>query len=88
MLPDPRNTIILVGYQSVGTRGRALADGATTLKLFGSKVEVRAEIAAVNEFSVHADSGEADVGTLFQHLITEKLGWESTIPNRNQRYPI
>ena len=108
-LPDPRNTVILVGYQSVGTRGRSLADGATTLKLFGSAVEVHAEIAEVNEFSVHADSGEmiawlataskepgqvfivhgeADVGTLFQRLITEKLGWDSTIPNRNQRYRI
>ena len=108
-LPDPRNTVILVGYQSVGTRGRSLADGASTLKLFGSAVEVHAEIAEVNEFSVHADSGEmiawlataskepgqvfivhgeADVGTLFQRLITEKLGWDSTIPNRNQRYRI
>lgn len=109
MLPDSRNTIILVGYQSIGTRGRALADGAATLKLFGSKVEVRAEISSVHEFSVHADSqeaiswlsttttkpgqifivhGEADVGILFQNLIKEKLGWDSTIPNRNQRYPI
>ena len=109
LLPDPRNTVILVGYQSVGTRGRALADGATTLKLFGSAVEVRAEIAEVNEFSVHADSGEmidwlatatqkpvqvfivhgeAEVGTLFQRQINEKLGWDSTIPNRNQSYRI
>lgn len=108
-LPDPRNTVILVGYQSVGTRGRALADGAATLKLFGSTVEVRAEIAAVHEFSVHADSGEmitwlstatekphqvfivhgeADVGILFQNLIKEKLGWNSTIPVRNQSYQI
>lgn len=108
-LPDSRNTVILVGYQSVGTRGRALADGATTLKLFGSAIEVRAEISSVNEFSVHADSGEmitwlstatkkpgqifivhgeADVGTLFQKLISERLGWGSTIPIRNQSYRI
>lgn len=108
-LPDPRNTVILVGYQSMGTRGRALADGAATLQLFGSTVEVRAEVAAVHEFSVHADSGEmiawlstatekpnqvfivhgeADVGILFQNLINEKLGWNSTIPVRNQSYPI
>ena len=58
LLPDPRNTIVLVGYQSVGTRGRSLADGAKSVKMFGSLVDVRAEITKINEFSVHADSEE------------------------------
>lgn len=58
MLPDSRNTVVLVGYQSVGTRGRALADGAKTLKMHGKIVKVLAEITKVNEFSVHADSRE------------------------------
>ena len=58
MLPDSRNTIILVGYQSIGTRGRSLADGAKTLKMHGKFVRVNAEISKVGEFSVHADSRE------------------------------
>jgi metallo-beta-lactamase family protein len=58
LLPDSRNTVVLVGYQSVGTRGRSLVDGAKTLKMFGSLIEVNAEIVKINEFSVHADSEE------------------------------
>ena len=58
MLPDNRNTVVLTGYQSVGTRGRALADGAEQLKMHGGFVPVRAEIVRDDEFSVHADSSE------------------------------
>ena len=58
MLPDRRNTVVLTGYQAVGTRGRALLDGATELKMHGQYVPVRAEIVADEEFSVHADSDE------------------------------
>jgi len=35
LLPDSRHTVILTGYQAVGTRGRQLAEGATELKMFG-----------------------------------------------------
>lgn len=58
MLPDPRNTIILAGFQAVGTRGRALQDGASSLKIHGLYVPVRAEVADMPFFSVHADAGE------------------------------
>lgn len=58
MLPDDRNTVVLTGYQSVGTRGRALADGARHVKLYGEYVPVRAEIVMDAEFSVHADASE------------------------------
>ena len=58
MLPDSRDTVILVGYQSLGTRGRSLADGAKSLKMHGKVVKVLAEITKVGEFSVHADSRE------------------------------
>lgn len=58
MLPNPKHTVILVGYQSVGTRGRALVDGAEFVKMHGELVPVRAQIESVQSFSVHADSNE------------------------------
>jgi metallo-beta-lactamase family protein len=58
MLPDPRNAVVLTGYQAVGTRGRALADGVSRLKMHGRYVGVRAEILQDHEFSVHADSSD------------------------------
>ena len=57
-LPDPRNTVVLAGYQAVGTRGRQLADGATELKMMGRYVRVRAEVVDLPTLSVHADSSE------------------------------
>ena len=58
MLPDPRNTVVLAGYQAVGTRGRALQDGATSVKIHGCYVPVRAEVVDMPFFSVHADGDE------------------------------
>jgi metallo-beta-lactamase family protein len=57
-LPEPRNSIVLAGYQAEGTRGRALADGARAVKLLGRYVPVRAEIEVIDAFSVHADADE------------------------------
>jgi metallo-beta-lactamase family protein len=57
-LPGDRNCIILPGYQAAGTRGRALLDGASAVKLLGRYVDVRADIVHVPAFSVHADQGE------------------------------
>jgi metallo-beta-lactamase family protein len=57
-LPDPRNSVILVGYQAEGTRGRTLLDGADSVKLLGQRVQVRAEVVDVDAFSVHADGRE------------------------------
>ncbi|HWO20068.1 MAG TPA: MBL fold metallo-hydrolase [Kofleriaceae bacterium] len=57
-LPDPRNTILLVGYQSAGTRGRSLADGADELKLLGQYVPVRARVVQLEGLSAHADYRE------------------------------
>jgi metallo-beta-lactamase family protein len=58
MLPDSRNSVVLVGYQAEGTRGRDLAEGALQLKMHGRYVPVRAEVVQVEGFSVHADADE------------------------------
>jgi metallo-beta-lactamase family protein len=58
LLPDSRHTVVLTGYQAVGTRGRQLAEGATELKMFGRYVPVRAEVVVDDGFSVHADAKE------------------------------
>jgi metallo-beta-lactamase family protein len=55
-LPEARNAVVLTGYQVAGTRGRALAEGATALKIHGRYVPVRAEVADVRGYSVHADA--------------------------------
>jgi metallo-beta-lactamase family protein len=58
LLPHPRNCVVLTGYQAVGTRGRALQDGAREIKLLGTYVRVRAEVVVDDTFSVHADASE------------------------------
>jgi metallo-beta-lactamase family protein len=57
-LPDPQNTVLLVGYQADGTRGRSLLNGARSVKMLGRYIAVRAEVVNVPAFSVHADQAE------------------------------
>jgi metallo-beta-lactamase family protein len=57
-LPDPRNTIVLAGFQAAGTRGQQLADRATSVKLLGHYVPVRADVIQIGAFSAHADADE------------------------------
>jgi metallo-beta-lactamase family protein len=57
-LPDPRNAVILAGFQAQGTRGRALQEGARSLRLFGQEVLVKAEIVTMGQFSAHAGKSE------------------------------
>jgi len=53
--PDSRNAVVLSGFQAGGTRGASLAAGATSLKMFGEYVPIRAEVVQIEGLSAHAD---------------------------------
>jgi Cft2 family RNA processing exonuclease len=58
LIDDPGATILFVGYQGVGTLGRHLQDGATTVKVDGQIRQVRCRIQSISGFSAHADESE------------------------------
>ncbi|HKS72608.1 MAG TPA: MBL fold metallo-hydrolase [Terriglobales bacterium] len=57
-MPDPRNTILFIGFQAPGTRGFTIKNGAPEVKIFGEMIPIRAQIRALEQFSDHADTPE------------------------------
>jgi metallo-beta-lactamase family protein len=72
-LPDPRNTVLIMGFAAAGTRARDLAEGAATLKMHGRYVPVRARVVQLSGLSAHADYPEV-------------LDWLGTAPAPNTTY--
>ncbi|QZY44693.1 MULTISPECIES: MBL fold metallo-hydrolase RNA specificity domain-containing protein [Mycolicibacterium] len=56
--PDPRNTIIVTGYQVPGTRGRSIAAGEPYVKIHGEWIPINAQVANLQMLSAHADADE------------------------------
>ena len=54
-LPDPKSTILFVGFQGAGSLGRLILDGATEVKIFGERVPVRCRKIVIPGYSAHAD---------------------------------
>jgi metallo-beta-lactamase family protein len=57
-LPDPKNLVIFIGFQAPGTRGSTIKSRAPEVKIFGGFVPIRAQVAALEQFSDHADPPE------------------------------
>ncbi len=57
-LPDSKNLVIFIGFQAPGTRGFTIKSGAPEVKIFGEIIPIRAQVAALEQFSDHADTPE------------------------------
>jgi metallo-beta-lactamase family protein len=54
-LPDPKSTLLIVGYQATGSLGRKLLDGESPVRIMGQNVTAKARVKAIGGFSAHAD---------------------------------
>ena len=60
-LPDPDTTVVFVGFQAEGTRGRRILDGEPGVKIFGEMVPVAAQVRSIPSLSAHADADELTI---------------------------
>jgi len=58
LAPDRRNLIVLAGYQAAGTRGRALLEGAQSIRMYGRDIPIFARVVSLKGLSAHADRDE------------------------------
>jgi len=59
-LPDPKCTLLFIGYQGEGTLGRHLQDGGKTARIDGQELDVRCRVRSISGFSAHADQHELE----------------------------
>jgi len=57
-LPDPKTTLLIIGYQATGTIGRQIFNGAKSVNIFGKRVEVKAKVMGIGAFSAHGDQAK------------------------------
>jgi metallo-beta-lactamase family protein len=57
-IEDPRNTVLIVGWQAPDTLGRRLVERQSTVKIFGEEYSLKARVETINGFSAHADRNE------------------------------
>ncbi len=69
-LDNPKAHVIIVGYQSYGSLGRRLVEGADKISIFGLEKEVNAHVHTLNGFSAHA--GQTDLMNWFSYLAPSK----------------
>ena len=84
-LPSTRNTILFVGFQAAGTRGRQLIEGAQHVKMYGQQVPVKARIAKLNGMSSHADAGEIIGGCGLSRARRRSPTWCTASRRRKRR---
>jgi len=72
LMPDPKNSILFLGYQAAGTRGDSLTHGARNVKIHGQYIPAKAEIANLDALSSHAD-------------FEEMTGWLREIPGKPRK---
>ena len=68
LIDEPSTTVLLVGYQAEGTRGRQLKEGVHEIRFFGKYYPVKASIKSIDSLSAHADQQDL-------------LNWMSAIKN-------
>jgi metallo-beta-lactamase family protein len=58
VLPDPKSTLLIVGYQSAGSLGRQIVEGLKVADFRGEKIPVRCKVEAIYAYSAHMDGGQ------------------------------